>query len=93
MDCQLEIAARRRLPFSLPKLDFFPDRVDFVGVNIGNYYTIPAKSKHELLKTWLEPIDVWAVAAFITFELWPKAADDAWNCFIDAICSDPFLDR
>ena len=44
MSAQLEIAARRRLSFSLPKSYFFMKRVKFVGVDIGTEYNMPAKA-------------------------------------------------
>ena len=50
MECIFEIAAHRRLSSSLPKSSFFPTRVSFMGVDIGNYYNYSDKNKQELLK-------------------------------------------
>ena len=70
MESQLYIAARRRLSISLPKSSFFPDRVEFVGVDVGIDSNMPAKSKHELLRKWPKPVDIRAVASFICFGMW-----------------------
>ena len=64
---QFKVADLRRLSFSLPKSSFFPKRVEFVGIDIGIKHNIPAKINHELLKTWPNPRDIFAIAAFIAF--------------------------
>ena len=61
MQCQFEISALRRLSFSLPKLSFFPTQVEFVGVNIGVDYNMPAKSKHILNLEKDKPTGCWIV--------------------------------
>ena len=71
MECIFEIAARRRLSFSLPKSSFFPTRITFVGVDIGQYHNYPNKNKHELLRTWPFPAYVRAVTAFLAFGIFP----------------------
>ena len=70
MEAQFTVAAHRRLSFSLPKSLFFPDRVEFVGIDIGIEYNMPAASKFELLRTWPKAVDVRAVASFIAFGMW-----------------------
>ena len=67
MESQLYVSARRRLSISLPKPSFFPDRVEFVSVDIGIDSNMPAKSKHELLRKLPKAVDIRALASFILF--------------------------
>ena len=67
MEAQFTVAALRRLYFSLPKSLFFPDRLEFVGINIIIEYNMPAASKFELLHTWPKALEVRAAASFIAF--------------------------
>ena len=67
MEAQLEVSALRRLSLSLPKSRFFVERVEFVGVDISESYNMPARSKHELVRSWPKPNDIRAVALFIAF--------------------------
>ena len=62
---QFKVSGLQQLSFSLPKYSFFPKRVEFVGINIGINHNMPAKNKHELLRTWPKPKDIHEVAAFI----------------------------
>ena len=70
MEAQLTVATRCRLSFSLPKSLFFSDRVEFVGIDIGIKFNMPATSKFELLCAWPKAVDVRAVASFILFGMW-----------------------
>ena len=69
MEAQLEVCARRRLSISLPKSFFFPERMEFVGVDVATRGNHPAMSKHELLQTWPKPQIIRDIASFIAFGL------------------------
>ena len=69
MECQFIVAAHRRLSFSLPKTHFMPERVEFVGVDVGVQGNFPAKSKHVLLQSWPKPTTIRDVASFVAFGL------------------------
>ena len=58
MEAQFTVAAHRRLSFSLPKSLFFPNCVEFVGIDIGIGFNMPAASKFKLLRTWPKAVDV-----------------------------------
>ena len=66
---QFKVATLRPFSFSLPKSSFFPNRFEFVGIDIGIKHNMSAKSKHALLRTWPKPRDICAVAAFIAFSM------------------------
>ena len=55
------------LSLSLPKARIFPQRFEFVGVDVSPDGNRPALSKHILLKTWPDPRNVHDVAKFISF--------------------------
>ena len=67
MRCQLMVCQAYNLLLSLKKAKIFPARFEFVGVNMCSDGNRPARSKHVLLKTWSDPIDVCNVAEFIGF--------------------------
>ena len=58
MEAQFTVSALRRLSFCFPKSSFFPDCAEFVGIDIGIKFNMPAASKFELLCTWLKAVDV-----------------------------------
>ena len=67
MECQLRVAQSQNLSLSLRKSFIFPQRVEFVGVDVcadGNH---PAQSKHNLLHHWRTPELVRDVAKFVGF--------------------------
>ena len=71
MKAQFNVAALCRFSFSLPKSLFFPDRVEFIGIDISIKFNMSATSKFELLCTWSKAVvDLRAVASFIAFSMW-----------------------
>ena len=64
---QFKVATLRPFSFSLPKSSFFPNRFEFVGIDIGIKHNMPSKRKHELLKAWTKPLDIRAVEALNSF--------------------------
>ena len=70
MEAQFTVAVLCRLSFSLPKSLSFPDRVEFVGIDIGVEYNMPAASKFELLRTWPKAVDVRAIDSFVALGMW-----------------------
>ena len=67
MRCQLTVCQAYNLSLTLCKSRFFPNRFEFVGVDVCNDGNCPAESKYMLLKTWAEPEFVRDVAKFIGF--------------------------
>ena len=55
------------LSLSLKKAKIFPARFEFVGVDVCSDGNRPARSKHVLLETWPDPIEVCDVAKLIGF--------------------------
>jgi hypothetical protein len=64
---QLQVCRTQNLSLSLKKCVWFPNRVEFVGVDVGLDGNRPAQSKHQLLETWPLPSIVRDVASFIGF--------------------------
>jgi len=71
IECQLRVAQSQNLSLSLKKSFIFPQRVEFVGVDVcvdvcadGNR---PAQSKHKLLHHWRTPEVVRDIAKFVGF--------------------------
>ena len=58
IEAQFTVAALCRLSFSLPKSLFFPDCVEFIGINIAIKFNIPAVSKFELPRKWPKAVVV-----------------------------------
>lgn len=50
MECQFKVCLSQRLSLSLKKSHFFPDRIEFVGIDVSRDGNRPAMSKHQLLK-------------------------------------------
>ena len=67
MECQLRVAQSQRLSLSLKKSKLFPQRFEFVGVDVCADCNRPAQSKHQLLQHWPTPTIVWDVAKFVGF--------------------------
>ena len=65
--CQLRVCKAYRLTLSLKKSHFFPQRLEFVGIDVSPDGNRPAMSKHELLQHWPTPILVRYVASFVGF--------------------------
>ena len=63
----LEVAARHRLLFGLPKSRFFVQHLEFVGIAIGAKYKISVESKYNLSHTWPKAQYVRTVASCIAF--------------------------
>ena len=67
MECQLRVAQSQRLSLSLKESKLFPQRFDFVGVDVCADGNRPAQSKHQLLQHWPTPTVVRDVAKFVGF--------------------------
>ena len=67
MECQLHVPQTQRLSLSLKKSKLFPQRFEFVGVNVCTDGNRPAQSKHQLLQHWATPVIVRDVANFFGF--------------------------
>ncbi len=55
MQCQLIVWRAYNLSLKLGKSQFFPCSFEFVGIDVCSDGNRPAKSKHQLLKTWPAP--------------------------------------
>jgi hypothetical protein len=67
MKCQLCVCQSQNLSLSLKKSHVFPNRFEFVGVNVSPDGNRPAMSKHSLLHHWPAPELVWDIAKFVGF--------------------------
>ena len=67
MECQLRVAQSQNLSLSLKKSFIFPQRVEFVGVDVCADGNRPAQSKHKLLHHWTTPEVVRDIAKFVGF--------------------------
>jgi hypothetical protein len=67
MRCILQVCQAYNLSLTLDKSHFFPRRFEFVGIDVCSDGNRPAKSKHQLIKTWPAPEFVRDVAKFIGF--------------------------
>ena len=65
--CQLQVCRSQNLSLSLRKSLFFPDRLEFVGIDVCADGNKPAQSKYNLLKTWPKPRTAQDIASFIGF--------------------------
>jgi len=63
--CQLRVCQAYRFNLNLLKSFFFPQRFEFVGIDVSPDGNRPAKSKHGLIKSWPAPEFVRDVAKFI----------------------------
>jgi hypothetical protein len=85
--CQLKVCQAYRLLLNLRKSHFFPERFEFVGIDICVDSNWPEKSKHNLLTTWPAPEFVRNVVKFICF-------CQFYSCFIHhfKLCIAPLCD-
>ena len=67
MRCQLQVFQAYNLSRKLSKSHIFPNRFEFVGVNVCADDNRPALSKHVLLQTWPEPTKMRCIAKFVGF--------------------------
>ena len=67
MECQLCNAQSQNLSLSLKKSFIFPQRVEFVGVDVCADGNRPAQSKHNLLHHWRTPEVIRDIAKFVGF--------------------------
>ena len=67
MRAQLQTCQAYRLSLKLNKSRIFPNRMEFVGVDVCADGNRPAQSKHVLLKSWPIPEIVRDVAKFVGF--------------------------
>jgi hypothetical protein len=61
------VAQSQNLSLSLRKLNIFPNRFEFVSIDVCPEGNCPAMSKHQLLKHWPTPLIVRNVAKFVGF--------------------------
>lgn len=69
LESQLRVSRSQNFSLNLRKCHFFPERLEFVGIDVTPDGNRPAQSKHELLKTWPTPMIVKDVASFIGFAI------------------------
>ena len=67
--CVCIVARKYCLTWKLKKCRWFPQELEFVGVDVSKYGNSPAKSKFELLKRWKQPTTARAVMGFIGFTM------------------------
>ena len=67
MRCQLQVCQAYNLSLKLSKSHIFPQRFEFVGVDVCADGNRPAQSKHVILQQWPEPFEVRCVAKFVGF--------------------------
>ncbi len=67
MQCQLIVCCAYNLSLKLGKSHFFPRHFEFVGIDVCLDGNRPAKSKHQLLKTWPAQELVRDVVQFLVF--------------------------
>ena len=67
MECQLQVCLSQNLSLNLKKCHFFPQRVEFVGIDVSPDGNRPAQSKHQLLATWPYPTIVRDISSFVGF--------------------------
>jgi hypothetical protein len=67
MRCQLQVCQAYNLSLKLSKSHIFPTRFEFVGVDVCADGNRPAQSKHVLLQTWTDPVEVRCAAKFCGF--------------------------
>ena len=67
MECQLRVCQSQNLSLSLKKSHIFPERFEFVGIDVCANGNRPAMSKHQLLDHWPTPIIIRDIAKFVGF--------------------------
>jgi hypothetical protein len=73
--CVCLIARKYNLTWKLQKSQWFPQTVEFVGVDISVQGNAPAASKHSRLSTWKMPQTARDVMAFIGFAIFLLSLD------------------
>jgi hypothetical protein len=63
--CQFEVCRSMNVSLSLKKSLFFPQRSEFVGIDVCDDGNRPAQTKFQLLKTWPAFISVRCIASFV----------------------------
>ena len=69
MECQLRVCLSQNLSLSLKKTHIFPVRMEFIGIDVSEDGNRPAMSKHQLLRTWPDPLIVRDIASLIGFAI------------------------
>jgi hypothetical protein len=67
--CVCIIARKYNLTWKLSKSRWFPEKVEFVGVDVSVKGNSPAASKNERLRTWKTPTNPREIMAFIGFAI------------------------
>ena len=67
LECIAKISRKYHLTLKLKKCQWFPNEVEFVGVDVSTKGNSPAKSKFEYLKTWKTPKTPRDIMSFIGF--------------------------
>jgi hypothetical protein len=69
MRAQFQVAQSQNLSLKIRKCHWFPERSEFVGVDVTIDGNRPAQSKHQLLQSWPIPTIVQDVASFVGFAI------------------------
>jgi hypothetical protein len=67
--CVCILARKYNLTWKLQKSRWFPETVEFVGVDVSKQGNSPASSKNERLQTWKNPDNPRDIMAFIGFAI------------------------
>jgi hypothetical protein len=67
--CVYMMAQKYNLTWKLTKSRWFPDKVEFVGVDVSKQGNMPASSKNERLRTWKLPANPRDIMSFIGFAI------------------------
>ena len=69
MECQLRVCLSQNLSLTLKKSHIFPKRMEFFGIDVSQDGNRPAMSKHQLLRTWPDPVTVCDIISLIGFAI------------------------
>jgi hypothetical protein len=73
LESQLMVCRSQNLSLCLRKCSWFPERVEFVGIDVCLDGNRPALSKHQLLTTWPNPTIIRDISSFIGFAIFYSA--------------------
>ena len=69
LECIAKIARKYHLTLKLKKCQWFPQDVEFVGVDISIQGNSPARSKFQYLHSWADPTTPRAIMSFLGFAM------------------------
>jgi hypothetical protein len=67
--CVCLIAGKYSLTWKLQKSRCFPDKVEFMGVDVSKQGNPPASSKNERIQAWKQPSNPRAIMSFISLAI------------------------